>query len=150
MVNLIRSIAHRTNLLALNASIEAARAGEQGKGFAVVAQEVKNLAKQTAEATGQIEAQIEVVREASKDAREHMDSVRRTVQQINAVNFAMKESQQRQASASQEVALGAQKTSASINDLTISVSHMLVTTEEIRSVGEDIVKLAAEMKARAG
>src|SRR6202012_5419357 len=47
----IRTVARQTNMLALNATIEAARAGEAGKGFAVVPSEVKNLARQTADAT---------------------------------------------------------------------------------------------------
>ena len=52
MAGLIQAVADQTKLLALNATIEAARAGEAGKGFGVVANEVKDLAAQTAAATG--------------------------------------------------------------------------------------------------
>lgn len=70
IVKLIAGIADQTNLLSLNAAIEAARAGEHGKGFAVVAEEVRKLAQQAHDASGQITGILEGIQGTFKEAAE--------------------------------------------------------------------------------
>jgi hemerythrin-like metal-binding protein len=79
----ITDISEQTNLLALNATIEAARAGEAGKGFAVVANEIKELARQTALATGEIKAKIASIQESTDDT---VDEISRITTVINDVD----------------------------------------------------------------
>ncbi len=88
VVDLITDIAAQTNLLALNATIEAARAGDAGKGFAVVANEVKSLASQTANATGEIGSQIAEIQGATKGAVSAIEEIVSVIEQI-AENAAM-------------------------------------------------------------
>ena len=83
VIKVITSIAEQTNLLSLNATIEAARAGEAGKGFAVVANAVKELAKQTANATETIRRKIDVTQNDIRDSVSAISRIAHTIQQIN-------------------------------------------------------------------
>jgi hypothetical protein len=83
VIKMITAIAQQTNLLALNATIEAARAGEAGKGFAVVANEVKELAKATAQATGDIGQRIEAIQRDTHGTVEAIGQIRSIINQIH-------------------------------------------------------------------
>ena len=84
----VNDLAEQSNLLAVNASIEAARAGEHGKGFAVVAQEVRSLAEQSKQATGQIRGILNDIQKATTAA------VMVTEQGSKAVEAGVKQSVQ--------------------------------------------------------
>jgi methyl-accepting chemotaxis protein len=86
VVTLISKVAGQTRLLALNATIEAARAGDAGRGFAVVASEVKQLATQTAEATGRITEQVESVQSAAGRGTEVIEGVQSAIQEMDQLS----------------------------------------------------------------
>ncbi|MBT0767624.1 GAF domain-containing protein [Kineosporia sp. J2-2] len=91
VIKIISSIADQTNLLALNATIEAARAGDAGKGFAVVADEVKQLAQETARATGQVSDQIAAIQENARSVATGIQNTSEIIGQMDSVQVRIQE-----------------------------------------------------------
>ena len=104
VVDMIGAIADRTNLLALNASIEAARGGEAGRGFAVVASEVKELARQTREATGDVGRRIVGMQVVTRESVEALARIGERIREVEMTATAIAQAVDEQSLSSRELA----------------------------------------------
>ncbi len=104
VVDMIGAIADRTNLLALNASIEAARGGEAGRGFAVVASEVKELARQTRAATGDVGRRIVGMQAVTRESGEALARIGERIREVEMTATAIAQAVDEQSLSSRELA----------------------------------------------
>ena len=141
----INAISSQTNLLALNATIEAARAGEAGKGFAVVANEIKDLAQQTAAATGEIAAKIKGIQDSTEATVTEINEIARINDEVDGIVTTIATAVEQQAATTQEIADNIAQTSQGITEVNENVAQ---TTEVSGTIAKDIADVnesASEM-----
>ena len=131
VIETIQDIAEQTNLLALNATIEAARAGEAGKGFSVVANEVKDLARQTAEATQDIRRRIERIQSSTKESMQAIGQIDQVIAQVSDSSKVIADAVSEQRSATQEIAQNLASSTNSIETLNLNFADAEVASGEI-------------------
>ena len=136
VVSFISKIADQTNLLALNATIEAARAGEAGKGFAVVANEVKELAKQTAEATEKIVNTIQNLRQLVEGSVEAVHRVDELINPVRELAENMAAAMEETAHAAQEISQQSQGVLSSTEDCFCHLEEIKLVIKEVRQAAE--------------
>jgi methyl-accepting chemotaxis protein PixJ len=164
VVNLISNFAAQTNLLALNASIEAARAGEEGRGFAVVAEEVRSLARQSAEATGEIEKLVASIQSETNDVVTAMeagteqvaigsrlvDETRASLDRVTATSAKIGQLVESIAQAALLQAEDSTHVTQSIHQVANIATKTSIRAEHVQASFQDLLQLARDLQTNIG
>jgi methyl-accepting chemotaxis protein len=156
VTELIRAVAQRTRLVALNAAIEAARAGETGRGFSVVASEVKQLSAQITNATGDIEAQISRIHETTRSCHSGIEHLANAIQAMASMTGAITDMVTEHDRAASEIRRQAHETVA-MTDIVEKSSHSIrdvvgglaAAAKELESVSRALASHSDELGAEA-
>jgi methyl-accepting chemotaxis protein len=153
VVKVITSIAEQTNLLALNATIEAARAGEAGKGFAVVASEVKDLAQETARATGDISQRIEAIQADTDAAVAAIGRIATIIDEVNTYQTTIASAVEEQTATTSEMsrnvseaAAGSSTIAANVESVASSAQSSNAGIGEAQRSASELAQLSSELR----
>lgn len=130
VVHVIQAIAEQTNLLALNATIEAARAGEAGKGFAVVAKEVKELARQTADATTEIGQKVNAIQSDAGEAVDVIGDIGEIVRRIHEIQNTIAGAVEEQSATTAEIGRMVAEAASGSSEIAESVAGVASAAQE--------------------
>ena len=138
IIELINGVAGKTNLLALNAAIEAAGAGEAGKGFAVVANEVKDLARQTAGAAGEIRRMVTTMQEQTGEAVAAIETISKVISDVDGFMNSIAASVEEQSNTTNEVTRNVGESAESAESVARNIK---LAAQRLKSVSQDMSQI---------